>query len=83
MSSLSILDVIYKITNYIFYEKKKKVINKDYELLVKIDNEFIEEKPNPNIINDNIYSHNNKHQFNKYYNKYINNDIYDETKFYI
>jgi hypothetical protein len=43
MSSLSILDVIYKILNYIYLKKQEPKVDPDYEFIVKIDNEFADE----------------------------------------
>lgn len=70
MSSLSILDVIYKILNYIYLKNKEPKRNLDYEFIVKIDNEFADDSPQiqtrPLIPN-----------------KPKNYSIYDEKAFYL
>lgn len=43
VSSLSILDVIYKIINYLYLKNKKKQINSDYEFLLKINEDMMDE----------------------------------------
>jgi hypothetical protein len=68
MSSLSILDIIYKIFSFINKKKAIHLINKDYEFLVKIDQDFAEEKPQPKHLHIN-------HKPTDY-NKYDDNIFY-------
>lgn len=44
MSSLSILDTFYKILNYIYLKSNEKKPNLDYEFIVKIEQEYLEEQ---------------------------------------
>jgi hypothetical protein len=43
MSSISILDIVYKIINFIYLKNKKKSTNTDYEILLKINDELNDE----------------------------------------
>lgn len=65
MSSLSILDTGYKIINYTYLKTKVNTKKSDYEVLVKIDEEFLEEKPQIN------HDENNKLKNYKIYNEDI------------
>lgn len=73
MSSLSILDIIYKIINFMYLKNKKKPTNPDYEILLRINEEM---KDEPTVETPVRMQSNN-------INKHTDYSIYDESAFYL
>lgn len=49
MSSLAILDIIYKIVYYVFKKEKNSPLESDYEFMMKLENEFKNDECDSNL----------------------------------
>lgn len=69
MSSLSILNIFYKIMSYITKKTVTPEVNIDYEFIAKLDQDFADDTPQPRQTHINF--------------KQKNYNIYDESAFYL